>query len=83
MANARRARLAPGPPWRSRAARPMLPAVTPRQGTLFDLAPTRASRLAEELRGFAGFGRPTVVEPVEASAGSFVVPGFRNEFWTS
>ncbi len=61
----------------------MLAAVTARQGTLFDLAPTRASRLAEELRGFAGFGRPTVVEPVEASDGTFVVPGFRNEFWTS
>jgi hypothetical protein len=61
----------------------MLAAVTARQGTLFDLAPTRASRLADELRGFAGFGRPTVVEPVEASDGTFVVPGFRNEFWTS
>lgn len=61
----------------------MLGRVTMRQGTLFDVTPTRASRLGDELRAFAGFGRPTVVEDVEASDGSCVVPGFRNEFWTS
>lgn len=61
----------------------MLGRVTMRQRTLFDVAPTRASRLGDELRGFAGFGRPTVVEEVPAADGSFSVPGLRNEFWTS
>ena len=61
----------------------MLGRVTIRQGTLFDVAPTRASRLGDELRAFTGFGRPTVVEEVAAADGSFSVPGFRNEFWTS